>query len=90
MRLSKHAKVRMQQRGIPRRIVDWLVVYGSINHQGPGTEMFFFDKSSRNWLEKDKGQRKIKKYSKCMKAYLVCIDNTIVTVGHRYRHVVRP
>jgi len=28
MRLSQHARVRMQQRGISRRIVDWLAAYG--------------------------------------------------------------
>ena len=90
MRLSKHARKRMQQRGIPRRIVDWLVAYGSINHQGPKTEMFFFDNASRGWLERDKGKEAVQKYSKCMRAYLVCTEGTIVTVGHRYQHVLRP
>jgi len=33
MRLTKHARKRMQQRGIPGLVVDWLLAYGEIDHQ---------------------------------------------------------
>jgi hypothetical protein len=33
MVLSEHARIRMQQRGIPRRVVDWLAACGAIDHQ---------------------------------------------------------
>ena len=50
MKLSNHARIRMQQRGIPRLIVDWLAAYGEIDHQR-GAEVFYFNGKARRALD---------------------------------------
>ena len=88
MRLSNHARVRMQQRGIPRKAVDLLAAYGQIDHQR-GSELFYFNKESRRALKRDLGRRSLRGYSKCLGTYMVCVGETIATVGHRYQRIIR-
>ena len=88
MKLSKHAKVRMQQRCIPRVVVDWLAAYGEVDHQR-GAELFYFNEKARRALRKDLGRRALRGYSKSLNTYMVCTAGTIATVGHLHRRVVR-
>jgi hypothetical protein len=88
MVLSEHAKIRMQQRGIPRRVVDWLAAYGEVDHQR-GSELFYFTQRARRALERDVGRRMVLRHAKALNAYMVCADGQIATVGHRYQRVVR-
>ena len=88
VRLSDHARVRMQQRGIPRLIVDWLAAYGQVDHLR-GAEVFYFTRRSRKALARDLGDGSLRGYSKCLDAYMVCSGGTIATVGHRYKRLVR-
>jgi len=88
MKLSKHARIRMQQRGIPRCIVDWLAAYGEVDHQG-GSELYYFTRRTRKALQRDLGKQALRGYSKSMDAYMIHIDGRIATVGHRFRRVVR-
>jgi hypothetical protein len=88
MKLTKHAKIRMQQRGIERQVVDWLAAYGEIDHQR-GAEVFFFNQKSRKSLARDVGERLLKRYSKQLDTFMVYTDGAILTVGHRYQRVVR-
>ncbi|MGD2127769.1 MAG: hypothetical protein PVJ33_05185 [Lysobacterales bacterium] len=88
MKLSQHARIRMQQRGIPRRVVDWLAAYGEVDHQR-GSELFYFNRKSRRDLERDLGQHVVRRFSKALDAYMICADGQIATVGHRYQRVVR-
>ncbi len=88
MKLTRHAKIRMQQRGIPRCVVDWLAAYGEIDHQ-PGSELYYFTRRTRQAMQRDMGKRALRGYSKCMDAYMIHVDGMIATVGHRYQRVVR-
>jgi hypothetical protein len=88
MVLSKHARVRMQQRGIPRRVVDWLAAYGAVDYQG-GSELYYFDRRARQALARDVGPRQLARYAKALNAYMICADGQISTVGHRHQRVVR-
>ena len=88
MKLSKHARTRMQQRGITTPVVDWLLAYGEVDYQH-GAQMYYFNGKSRLALERDVGRRRLKRYEKAMNTYLVCTDARIVTVGHLYQRVVR-
>jgi hypothetical protein len=45
--LSAHARIRMQQRGIPAAAVDALLDYGKVAHVDGGREIVFFDKAAR-------------------------------------------
>lgn len=89
MKLSRHAKIRMQQRNIPRLIIDWLAAYGAVDHQGGGSEVFYFTKKARFAITRDYGQSALRGYSKSLNAYMVCTCGIIATVGHRYQRVVR-
>ena len=88
MVLSEHARVRMQQRGLPRRVVDWLAAYGEVEHQC-GAEVFYFTRRSRKALERDFGRRQVRRHAKALNAYMVCAEGRIATVGHRHRRIVR-
>ena len=89
MVLSKHAEIRMQQRGLPRRVINWLVAYGQIDHQGGGSELYYFNKKARFAIKKDLGRDALSGFSKCLNAYMVCNDSTVITVGHRYQRIIR-
>ena len=41
--LTHHARVRMQQRGIPAAALDVLLDYGVVRHAGGGRDIVFFD-----------------------------------------------
>ena len=88
MKLSKHAKTRMQQRGIPRLVVDWLAAYGEVDHQR-GAEVFYFTQRARKALRRDVGRRLLQRHEKALDAYMVCTEGQIATVGHLYQRVVR-
>jgi hypothetical protein len=88
MVLSEHTQVWMQQRGLPRWVVDWLAAYGEVDHQR-GAEVFYFTRRSRKALERDFGRRQVRRYAKALDAYMVCAEGRIATVGHRHRRIVR-
>lgn len=88
MKLTRHARIRMQQRGIPRQVVDWLAFYGEIDHQG-GAEVFYFTRRARAALARDVGERLLLRHAKALDAYMVCAEGRIATVGHRYQRVLR-
>ncbi len=41
--VTRHAQVRMQQRGVPPLILEWLLKYGAIEHDGHGGHVRYFD-----------------------------------------------
>ena len=88
MKLSRPARIRMQQRGIPRQAVDWLFAYGEVDHQR-GAEVFYFNRRARKALERDVGRRMLRRNEKALNTYMVCAEGRIATVGHRYQRVVR-
>jgi len=88
MKLTNHARVRMQQRAISRQVVDWLAAYGEVDHQR-GAEVFYFNRKSRQALERDVGRRMLQRNEKALNAYMVCAEGQIATVGHRYQRIVR-
>ncbi len=88
MKLSKHAKIRMQQRGIAAPVIDWLLAYGEVDHQR-GAQLYYFNGKSRRALERDIGQRRFRRHEKAMNTFLVCTADRIVTVGHLYQRAVR-
>ena len=36
MNLTQHARLRMQQRGIPRQAIDYVLAYGRVSHDHRG------------------------------------------------------
>jgi hypothetical protein len=82
--LTDHARVRMQQRGIPPVALDVILEYGREAHDHRGCRIVRFDKRSRLQVAKALGEafRGVERY---LDAYAVLAsDDAVVTVGHRY------
>ncbi len=76
--LTDHARARMRQRGIPAAVVDDLLAYGRSEHDHRGGTIVYFDRNARAYAGRNS------------RAYLVIgQDGAVVTVGHRYRRIVR-
>ena len=88
--LSKHAIVRAQQRGIPIHVVDWLLLYGSHEHDKRGCVFHYFDRRGRDRLTHDLHGVHMAELSKHLNSYAVLSrDGTVVTIGHRTHRVNR-
>jgi len=79
MKFSQHAQSRMQQRGIKRDDIDYVLDYGRETHDHHGGCIYALDRRSR------RGMNKVDRKN----VYAVVADETIVTVGIRYRRVHR-
>ena len=87
--LTDHARVRMQQRGIPAAALDALLDYGVVRHAGGGRDIVFFDKRSRTRLARD-GVLDGAAADRACKSYAIVESNgAVITVGHRYRRIPR-
>ena len=87
---SDHARVRMQQRGIPPAVLDCLLEFGRVTHDHHGAQIIYFDKAARRKIGRagiPRGRVDIEKH---LNAYaVVACDGTVKTVGHRYRRINR-
>jgi hypothetical protein len=80
----------MQQRGISRETVDYVLAYGRVSHDHHGGRVLWLDKLSRARIGQAEGHRVVRKLDKFLNAYVVMdSDGTVVTVGHRYRRIMR-
>lgn len=87
---TRHARVRMQQRGIPEQAIEHLFAYGRAVHDHHGAEILFFDKAARRRLAEDRGEQAIRQLGKALRAYVVIgPDGRVTTAGHRYRRIRR-
>ncbi len=88
VQLTKHANVRLQQRGIPPLIVEWLTSYGASRYDHRGTEILYFDKHSRKALARAVGAEIVSRLAGLLDTYAVVADGgAVVTAGHRYRRI---
>jgi hypothetical protein len=81
--LTTHARVRMQQRGIPEAALDVLLEYGREAHDHRGAVIVLFDKRSRKRLRERVGTG-FRKVERWLNAYAVLSNNgAVITVGRR-------
>ena len=90
MSFTRHALIRMQQRGIRAEVVESLLDFGRSAHDHRGAEIVFFDKAARRQLACERGGDALRRLSKRLRAYLV-VDTygEVLTVGHRTRRIRR-
>lgn len=89
-KLTDHAHIRMQQRGIPRLAVEYLLAYGKSHHDSHGGRIVYFDESSLTQLARDNGRETLRKLHRHLDAYAVVThDGGVATVGHRYKRLRR-
>lgn len=93
-RISHHAAVRSQQRGIDAAQRDLLLNYGDRLYDGRGGVIRFFSVRSMQRVERALGGDVLRKLDTLRRCYLVesASDGTIITVGKRYagRRLQRP
>ena len=82
--LTTHARVRMQQRGIPPAALEALLDYGSEAHDHRGCRIVRFDKRSRRRAARELRADLFRRIERHLGAYAVIgPDDAVVTVGHR-------
>jgi len=90
MNLTRHAQQRMQQRGISRQAVNYVLAYGRVSHDHHGGCVLWLDKRSRARLGQEEGQQVLRELDKHLNAYVVTdTGGMVMTVGHRYRRIMR-
>jgi hypothetical protein len=85
MKISMHAELRMQQRGIPPQETEYIMDRGR-SFQAPkkATHPLITKKERTQWIEFHRQQ--IKQLEKTAnKAVLVSDDGCVITVQHRYK-----
>ena len=85
--LTEHARIRMQQRGIPSAALEILLDFGREAHDHRrGCRVVFFDKRCRRKLAGMLGRKAVRSVERYLDAYaIVGPDDAVVTVGHRCR-----
>jgi len=84
--ITRHARVRCQQRGIPGRLLDLLLDYGKERHVGHGATVLSFPKGARQRLRRCLPQGEFATLDTHLDVYAVVGSNgQVMTVGHRYR-----
>ena len=89
MDVSRHARTRMQQRGISAAALDALLDFGRVAHAGCGRDIVFFDKQARAHIVRANAVAAAEAERVCKSYAILESDGTVVTVGHRFRRVQR-
>lgn len=86
MKLTKHGSQRLQQRGIPRLMIELLQRFGKRAYDHHGGVVRYLDNSARKAIEKHVGSQVYRRMHGFYDTYLVeAVDNgTIITCGHRF------
>jgi hypothetical protein len=89
-RLTDHARARLQQRGIPKPVLECLLTYGRKINDHRGGELVFFDHDARNRLRRTQGAEVFKMLEPKLDTYAVIgKDGVVLTVGHRTKRINR-
>ena len=85
---TRHARERMQQRGISRQAIEYVLAYGRVSHDHHGSRVVWLDKRARARLYRKEGRDVVSSLGKHLNTYAVMDGNgVVVTVGHRYRRI---
>ncbi len=86
MNSTKHARDRMQQRGLPPIVIDLLLKFGIWTYRG-GAIVRHFDRRARRKADEYTGGL-LGRNGKWSDAYLVVSqEGSIITLGHRYSRI---
>lgn len=87
LRLTHHASVRLQQRGIPPWYLDLLVQHGKPLHDGHGAVLLTVDKRTRRRLQTVLTRPEYARAERYFGVYAVVAsdDDAVITAAHRTR-----
>lgn len=87
MNLTKHARIRQQQRGVPPIVIDLLLNYSAVARAGKGATTHYFDKASRRRVMAYAGPL-ARQFEEYMDYYAVTGDNgQVITVATRPKKI---
>jgi hypothetical protein len=87
--LSRHARVRQQERVVPRLVIDLLLEFGKVE-RSHSADRYFLDRKSRKELVKKLGGRAYEALRPLLNTYVVVSDGgEIVTVARRLKRFRR-
>jgi hypothetical protein len=82
--MTHHARVRSQQRSIPKAVRDALIDYGERRRAGKGAASVFFTKKSWKRMEAYMGSDICRAFEKYRNCYLIEADNgAVITIAFR-------
>lgn len=84
--ISRHARARMQQRGIPSERVERLLAFGCEVHDRHGGVIVYFDRAARRRAERAHAATR-DELDRLAGMYVVMAGGVVATVGHRYRRL---
>jgi len=88
--MTKHAGIRVQQRGVNRDVLDCLLAYGRHEPDHKGCEVVTFDGKALENLSRYESHVLKAKASDSRSLYAVVdSDGLVITAGHRFRRVPR-
>lgn len=86
--MTHHAAKRLQQRGIPEKVLPLLFEFGEEEYDHHGTMILYFNKRARQCLAKVIPCEELKRLEPALNTYAVLDnDGAIVTVGHRTQRI---
>jgi hypothetical protein len=84
LRLTDHASVRLQQRGIPKWFLHLLVEHGKTTHDGHGALLKSVSKGTRQRLRSVLSHREYVQAERYFDVYAVVSgDQAVITAAHR-------
>jgi hypothetical protein len=90
MGMTKHAGIRVQQRGVNRDVLDCLLAYGRHEPDHKGCRIVTFDGKSLNDLARHEPRALKTKAIDSRNVYAVAdSEGVVITAGHRFRRVPR-
>lgn len=84
--LTRHARYRMQQRGIPPAQIEQLLRYGRERHDRHGGIIVYLDRDAKRRLARA-GVATGAELDLLAGVYVVLAAGHVATVGHRYRRI---
>ena len=88
-RLSRHAAIRSQQRGIPPHAIDALLDFGTEHHDHHGAVVLMLDRAAAKRLARSQPLRGSDLDALRGLYAVVTTDGHVRTVGHRTRRLQR-
>jgi hypothetical protein len=85
--LSRHARERMQQRGIGSEAVEQILAFGREQRDRHGGVIVYFDRAARRRAVRAGGDPRA--LDRTAGVYVVIAGGVVATVGHRQRRVRR-
>jgi hypothetical protein len=88
--VTRHARARMQQRGIGPEALECLLEFGreAFDHRGHAVVLYFDKKARRRLARAEPGRKDLERLSRM---YAVLSGGgAVITVGHRSRRIARP